>query len=201
MSDPSVPASSRQSDHKIHELILNRWSSRAMTGEAVSSAVIQQLLEAARWAPSTGNEQEWRYLYSMQGDVHWETFFNLLADGNKTWCVRAGALIVVLSKKNFARRPGPNPAHSLDTGMSVQNLLLQAAHLGNLVAHPMGGFDRARAKIALNIPEDVNVECMIAVGIAGKPELLPPDLQTREVYSTRKPVEEIARSGSYSFEI
>lgn len=200
MSEFSQTAAERQAEHDIHELFLKRWSSRAMSGEPVSEATMHQLFEAARWAPSTGNEQEWRFLYVLREHKDWHLYFSLLAEGNQTWCQRAGALIVVLSKKNFSRRPGPNPTHSFDTGLAVQNMLLQATHLPDLVSHVMGGFDRGRARVALNIPEDVNVECMIAIGIAGNPELLPPDLQAREVPTQRKPVSEIARTGRYTFD-
>ncbi len=196
---PTMPSVSRQSDFGIHELFLKRWSSRAMTGEPLPVGTLQQLFEAARWAPSSSNEQEWRFLYAEKGSDDWQGFFNLLMDGNKVWCERAAALVVVLSKKTLSRNGNPNLVHSLDTGMAVQNLLLQAAHLPDLVAHPMGGFDRTRAKLLLQVPDDVNVECMIAVGVAGRVDLLSPELQAREAFSTRKTVAEIAKPGKYSF--
>jgi nitroreductase len=54
----------RKADHPIESLFVRRWSPRAMSGEPISDEQMRTLFEAARWAPSTYNEQEWRFLYS-----------------------------------------------------------------------------------------------------------------------------------------
>ncbi|HWL09787.1 MAG TPA: nitroreductase family protein [Planctomicrobium sp.] len=202
MQDPnSVPplnVAPRQADHEIDDVILNRWCSRAMTGDSVPELLLFKLFEAARWAPSSFNNQGWRFLYTQRERNDWPDFLNLLTEWNRSWCERAGALIIVLSMKTFSHDGTPNPTHSLDTGMAVQNLLLQATHLG-VVVHPLAGFDHELARETLKIPDDVHIECMIAVGIAGKHELLPSKLLAREVRSRRKPISEIVRSGKYTF--
>ena len=58
------PLEHRRADHPIDPLFLRRWSPRSMTGEGLSEAELLTLFEAARWAPSTGNEQEWRFLFA-----------------------------------------------------------------------------------------------------------------------------------------
>lgn len=193
------PLEHRQADHAIQELFLKRWSPRAMTGEKVPQKTLNELFEAARWAPSTYNEQEWRFLYAHRETEHWQSFFGLLIEANQQWCANAGVLILTLSKKTFARNGNPNPVHSLDTGMAVENLLLQAAATDNLLAHGMAGFDRSKARTTLNIPDDYEVECMIAVGRPGDPEKLPEALRAREEVSGRKKIEEFARAGAFQF--
>ena len=54
----------RQSTHEINPLILNRWSPRSMTGEELDEDTIMSLFEAARWAPSSYNNQPWRFIYA-----------------------------------------------------------------------------------------------------------------------------------------
>ena len=71
----------RKADHPIEKLFLARWSPRAMTGEPLKDNEIASLFEAGRWAPSTYNEQEWRFLYARRDTPHWQTFFELLAAG------------------------------------------------------------------------------------------------------------------------
>ena len=188
----------RTADSPIEEIFLKRWSPRAMSGEPIEPTQLLRLFEAARWAPSTFNEQEWRFAYALRGSSHWGTFLNLLMEANQGWCANAGALIVAISAKTFARNGKPNPVHTLDTGMAIQNLLLQAAAI-NLVAHPMAGFNRPQTKQALNVPDDHQVECMIAVGHPGDPAALPEELQTREVPTTRKPVSQFAVEGTGVF--
>ncbi|MCA8996609.1 MAG: nitroreductase family protein [Planctomycetaceae bacterium] len=193
------PLSIRQPDHPIEPIFLKRWSPRAMSGEPISQDILNSLFEAARWAPSTYNEQEWRFLYARRDSDHWDTFFNILVEANQTWCRNAGVLILVCSAKTFSRNGKPNPVHSLDTGMAVQNLMLQATTFPQVVTHAMGGFDRGRARTALRLPENYEPECMIAVGIAGDPDQLPEELRAREEVTSRKGIGEIAAEGPFSF--
>src|SRR5919109_5125005 len=94
---------SRKSSYPINPLILNRWSSRAMTGEELDDDTIMSLFEAARWAPSSYNNQPWRFIYAKRNTLHWNKHFNLLAEPNKVWTNNAAALVVVISRKNFER--------------------------------------------------------------------------------------------------
>ena len=79
------PLAVRQADHEVDPLFVKRWSPRAMSGEAVEQSLLNRLLEAARWAPSTYNEQEWRFLYAHRETPHFQTFFELLLEGNQAW--------------------------------------------------------------------------------------------------------------------
>jgi nitroreductase len=192
------PLTVRTADHPIESIFLRRWSPRAMTGEAVSTQELMRLFEAARWAPSTYNEQEWRFLYGRNGTQHWSTFFNLLMAANQAWCKNASVLIVVCSKKTFTANGKPNPVHTFDSGAAFENLALQGGAMG-LVVHGMAGFDRTKAQNDLKIPEDYAVEAMVAVGRPGDPNSLPPELKEREHPTGRKTVDQIAREGVFSF--
>src|SRR5437764_8110244 len=111
----------RKPDYPIESLFVRRWSPRAMSGEPISEKELLTLFEAARWAPSTYNEQEWRFLYSPRASQHWPAFFGLLMDANKVWCQRAAVLVVVLSHKVFTRNGSPNPVHTFDSGAAFEN--------------------------------------------------------------------------------
>jgi nitroreductase len=91
----------RKPSFDIHPLILNRWSARSMTGEEVDDNIIMSLFEAARWAPSSFNNQPWRFVYAKRNTVHWDTLFNLLLESNKKWAKNAAVLVVIVSRKNF----------------------------------------------------------------------------------------------------
>ncbi len=188
----------RTADHPIETLFVRRWSPRAMSGAAVEQADLLRLYEAARWAPSTFNEQEWRFLYAHRESAAWPTFLGLLMEANQTWCRQAGVLIVLVSHKVFTRNGKPNPVHTLDTGAAMQNLALQGAAM-DLVVHPMAGFDREAARTKLEVPDDYAVEAMIAVGHPGDPDQLPEELRSREVPTSRKPVGELICEGKFNF--
>lgn len=186
--------SHRKSDHPIQPLLLNRWSPRAMTGEAIEDEIILSLFEAARWAPSCYNSQPWKFLYAKNGTPHFSTFFSFLVDFNKAWCEKAALLGVIASETLFERNKKPSITHALDTGAAWENLALEG-NSRNLVVHGMQGFDYERAKRELNIPEDVEVLAMFAVGKPAPAEMLPEDLQKKEAPSNRKKVSEFAFEG------
>lgn len=198
MSDLPDPLEHRTADYPIEPLFLKRWSPRAMTGEPLTERELKTLFEAARWAPSTYNEQEWRFLYAPHGSQHWPTFLGLLMEANQVWCRNAGVLVVVLSHKVFERNGKPNPVHTFDSGAAFENLALQGAAMG-LVVHGMAGFDRDKARAELRVPDDYDVEAMIALGHPGHLGDLPDELRTREVPSGRKKVEEIICEGPFAF--
>jgi nitroreductase len=197
MSQAAIPGSPRKADHPIEPLFLRRWSPRAMSGESLTEEELRRLFEAARWAPSTYNEQEWRFLYARRDTPHWPLFFDLLAEGNKAWCHRAAVLVVVLAKKVFTRNNQPNPVHLFDSGAAWENLALQATAMG-LAAHGMAGFDFDKARRVLRVPDQYAVAAMCALGRHGKPEDLPPPLRELEKPSSRRPISESICEGPFA---
>ena len=186
----------RELEFPCNELFPKRWSPRAMSGEEISDSDLMTLFEAARWAPSSYNNQSWRFIYAKRGTENWHKFFNLLVGPNQVWCKNAAVLIVTVSKKTFDHNEKPSITHSFDAGAAWENLALQATFSG-LLAHGMQGFDYEKAKAELNIPENYNVEMMIAVGKPGKKEDLPENLQAMEVPNERKKLNEIVMEGSF----
>ena len=97
-------------DHPVDRIFVDRWSPRAMSGEEISHGELLTLFEAARWAPSSMNNQPWRILYASRSSRHWQLFFDLLVDSNKVWCANAAALLVVISKTYLRERQAlPHP--------------------------------------------------------------------------------------------
>lgn len=186
----------RKSTYPINPLILNRWSPRSMTGQDLDNEEIMPLFEAARWAPSSYNNQPWRFIYAKRNTEHWERLFNLLAEGNKTWAINSSLLVVVISRKNFERNEKPARTHQFDAGSAWENLALEAFSRG-LVAHGMQGFDYDKARIDLEIPDNFEVMAMIAIGKKGPREDLPPELQEKEKLTDRKPLTDIVMEGIY----
>jgi len=186
----------RRTDHPVDPLFLDRWSPRAMSGEAIAHEELMILLEAARWAPSSGNNQPWRILYARRDSVHWPLFFDLLVEGNRVWVRNAGALLLFMSKTTFDHNGKPSVTHAFDTGAAWENLALQGTMRG-LVVHGMEGFDYERARTTLGIPEGYQVLAMVAVGKPGPKEALPEKLQAREAPNDRRPLDRTICEGPF----
>ena len=186
----------RITEHPINPLILNRWSPRSMTSEELAEDDIMSLFEAARWAPSSFNNQPWRFIYAKRNSKHWDRLFNLLVDANKTWAKNAAVLVVVISRKNFEYNGKPARTHQFDTGSAWENLALEASARG-IVTHGMQGFDYEKAKAELGIPGDFEVMAMIAIGKRGPKENLPTELRDKEKPNDRKALKEIIMEGTF----
>src|SRR5437879_493302 len=102
----------RKPDYPIEAILLDRWSPRAMSGEEISEEELMRLFEAARWAPSSFNAQQWRALYARRGTEHWQTFFDLLVDANKTWAKNAAYVGVFISHKKLEHKYEPSSTAS-----------------------------------------------------------------------------------------
>jgi nitroreductase len=190
----------RKPDHPIDPRFLTRHSPRAFTGEEVSEADLMSVLEAARWAPSASNSQPWRFLYARRSSPHFASFLDLLIPYNQDWAQHAGALVFVVSAKNFTA-PGRTEArfsrsHSFDAGAAWMSLALQAHELG-WVAHGMGGFDVERAREALKVPDDHQIEMVLALGRAGPKEILAERFWAGETPNGRRPITELAFEGGF----
>lgn len=188
----------RRPEYPVDDIFVDRWSPRAMSGEGIGETELMSLFEAARWAPSSYNNQPWRILYARRDSAHWPLFFDLLVESNRAWARNAAALLVLISKTTFDHNGKPSITHSFDTGAAWQNLALQGFSRGYVV-HGMQGFSYERAREELHIPAEYRVEAMAAIGRPGRKEELPGELQQREAPNDRRGLRNTVCNGPFSF--
>ena len=192
--------SSREPQHPIDPLFLERWSPRAFDGSELPDADLMTMFEAARWAPSAFNSQPWRFLYAKRGDENWERFLSLLIPWNQGWAHSASVLVYILSDTlpftDKAGEPATSHSHSFDAGAAWACLALQATKLG-YHAHGMSGIQLDLARTELEVPERFRIEAAAAIGRIGDPARLDEKLRAREVPSGRKAVAEFAFAGNF----
>lgn len=186
----------RKANYAINPLILNRWSPRSMTGEEITDEELFPLFEAARWAPSSYNNQPWRFLYAKRTDADWSLFFNLMVPFNQSWAKNASVLLLIISGKYFEHNRKPCRTHSFDTGAAWACMALEGSWRG-LVVHGMEGFDYEQAQLTLQVPNDYQVEALVAIGKRASFNKLSEELQKKEVPSSRKPLSEISWEGKF----
>ena len=181
----------------IHPLLAERWSSRAFDSRPLEAAALTALLEAVRWAPSSANEQPWRFVVVARDDPDHAAAVEALNPGNRLWADRAAALIVAAARTTRTRDDSPNRYAWHDTGLATAQLIFQANALG-LVAHPMAGFDATKIRAVVSLPAEVEPVSVIAVGHRAPAETLPEDLRERELAPrSRRALGEAAFRGKY----
>jgi nitroreductase len=167
-------------EQPLLEVIERRRSSRAYADKPVEPEKIKALFEAARWAPSSSNEQPWVYMYATQEQPElWSKLLNTLLEGNRIWANKAPLLVMALARKNFLANDKPNGSARYDLGAANAFLSLQATELG-LNVHQMGGFNRETAKAELNIPDTHEAVVVMAIGYLGDVEKLAENFKLRE---------------------
>ncbi|RMG67416.1 MAG: nitroreductase [Calditrichaeota bacterium] len=193
-------ASNRQRSESVSNtetLFTRRRSIRAFSDREVEFAVLERLFEAARWAPSSYNEQPWRFLFARRGEAAFEALAQCLLPSNRQWASRAAVLVLTAVDSRLAAKGQPNRYAWHDAGMALQNLLLQATNLG-LLGHPMAGFDAAQVRQVFHLPETWQPVTITALGYPGDPSSLPPELRSRETAPRqRKALSELVFHGSF----
>ncbi len=179
-------------DFPIHDLLARRWSARAFSTKTVEKSKLLSILEAARWAPSSRNEQPWRYVvFTDDNREKLDKARSILLEINN-YAKRAPILICAITKRTYSDNGIYNRLHFHDLGAANENMFLESFNQG-LIMHEMGGFNRDKARELFNIPDDYEVGIMIAIGYQDSHEILPE--RYREKANSpreRKPLSEIA---------
>ncbi|MFY9797442.1 MAG: nitroreductase family protein [Candidatus Nitrosopolaris sp.] len=181
-----------KTDHPINELIARRWSARAFSTTPVEKSKLLSILEAARWAPSSRNEQPWRYIvFTNENPEKLKKAQSVLKDINQ-YAKRAPILICAITRKTYSDNNIYNRLHFHDLGAANENMFLEAFNQG-LIMHEMGGFDVEKAKEVFSIPEEFEIGIMIAIGYQDTHDVLPESLLKKaHMPRQRKSLSEIA---------
>ncbi len=164
----------------ILEIIQERWSPYSFSPAPVEEFKMKAMFEAASCAPSCNNEQPWIFVFSTQDDRDtFNDYIGFLSDGNKVWAKNAYALVISMAKTKFSYNGKPNRYAFHDTGMAVNNLLLQALAL-DIYVHQMGGYSIEKVKEYFKLGNDIEPVAMMALGYLGDGSLLSPELIKRD---------------------
>jgi nitroreductase len=185
-------------DHPIHDLIRHRWSPRAFADKPVPADVLRSLFEAARWAPSSSNEQPWVFIVGTREDSATHAkLLSTLVEPNQVWAKHAPVLVIAVSHHTFAKNGNPNRNAFYDTGAAVAHLTTEATSRG-LAIHQMAGFDPHKAAELFSIPKDWEPIAAFVIGYPGEAQNLPDTLRERELAPrSRKPLSEFVMSGTW----
>jgi nitroreductase len=178
-----------KSDHDIHPLIKRRWSPRAFDPRPVERDKLLRILEAARWAASSNNEQPWTYLLATQENpAEFAKMLACLVPGNQAWAQHAPVLMISVAKTFFDRNQQPNRVALHDVGAASAQLTGEALNQG-LFVHQMAGIEPDKIRADYQLPPGHEPVAALAIGYPGNPDTLPEPFKSRETAErTRKPI-------------
>ncbi len=185
-------------DHPINNLLAERWSPYAFDSRRVSDDDLRSIFEAARWAPSSYNEQPWSYIVATQDDpTEFEHLISCLVEPNRAWAKAAPVLALGVVNLRFRRNNKENRAAVHDLGLASASLTFEATSRG-LHVHQMIGIYPDRARELYHIPEDAIAWTALAIGYKADPCEAPEALRERDsTPRTRKPLSEFVFSGAW----
>ena len=165
-------------------LITRRWSPYAFdSSRQVEIEKLMACLEAARWAPSSSNEQPWHFSYAdkFTDPAAHAQILKFLVEFNQGWAQHAPLLGIISTRHLSALFENKMNTHAeYDCGAAMAFFTVQATELG-LVVHQMAGFDSVKATEDLSLPESFTALTVFAVGYAAdEANFLPEFLQERD---------------------
>lgn len=185
-------------EYPIQDFLANRWSPYGFTDRVVSEADLSSLFEAARWAPSSYNEQPWTYLVATrQSPSEFERLLSCLVPANQAWAKAAPVLALGVVNLRFALNQKDNRAAVHDLGLSSANLVMEATSRG-LSVHQMIGILPERARELYLIPDHAEAWTAMAIGYMANADELPAGMRERDLAPRqRKPTRQFVFTGSW----
>ena len=185
-------------DHPVHELITARWSPYGFSSKPVSNGDLRAIFEAARWAPSSYNEQPWSYIVALQENrADFDGALSCLVEPNQTWARNAPVLVFCITSKSFTRNGKPNAAAEHDLGLAAGNICLEAT-ARELSVHQMIGILPDRVRELYHVPDGHEPLTALTIGHAADPTSLPEEIRERDQSPrTRKPLAEFMFTGKW----
>lgn len=185
-------------EYPLHELIRRRWSPRAFSERPVDRERLRQLFDAARWAPSSYNEQPWRFIVATPDEKgRYGRIASVMNEGNRKWAYGAPVLGLTVVRTTLEKNGKPNRMARHDLGQAMAYLTMEALR-HDIYVHQMGGIQPGRGRELFRIPDDFEPVTMFALGYRGDPEQLPESRKRSEhAVRSRKPIDEIAFRGDW----
>ncbi|MCX7697301.1 MAG: nitroreductase family protein [Bacteroidales bacterium] len=170
--------------------IEKRFSPLSFDSRPIDEITLKQLFNAASRAPSSFNEQPWRFYYSFKGQDSYEKLIKSMDPYNQVWASTAPVLVVVGAKKTFTHNNNPNSYARFDTGTAIGFLIIQAME-NDIYSHMMAGFNPDQVRKDFQINEDIDIITILALGYLGDPYSLPKEYHERATNRRpRKPLDE-----------
>lgn len=189
MSNFDFDFSNRTAKNNADQLIVQRWSPRAFEKTVIDDAVLERIMQAARWSPSCFNAQPWRIYTS--NEVTFGDYLDLLVEGNQDWAKNTSVLGFMVATRNFEHNGKPNNFAEFDCGAAWMSLSLQA-RLEGLHTHGMGGFKAEEASQYLQLDSDAHKVVMaFSIGKVQDPASMDAATRSKETPNERKSLTDI----------
>lgn len=159
----------------VFEAVRKRRSIRKFADRPIEGEQLTKILDAARWAPTAGNQQRWRFIV-----VTSPTLKEMVRKISPGIFSRPAAFVVICSLREEELSHWDESLLLADCAIAAQNMLLAAYALG-LGSCIALSFSKIALKEILDIPEHAEPEFIITLGYANEQPQPPPRLPLEEI--------------------
>ena len=143
----------------VMQAVRQRRSIRKYLDKPVPTDVLEQIMNAARLAPSARNLQEWKFVVVRDPDLRRQ----LGESSGYPFIASAPVIIAGVSLAPERVMSCEVPAYAVDLAIAMTNITLAAVESG-LGTCWIGGFTQQKVKDALRIPDDYKVVELMPLG-------------------------------------
>ncbi len=182
----------------VTQAIALRRAYRSLAPVAITDELIRDLARHAQLAPSCANNQPWRFVFV--DDPAKLVEMRAAFTAHNAWAHAASMIIAVFGRKEDDCVYPDRDYFMFGCGLATAFLILRATELG-LVAHPIAGFNSAKTREVLGIPEAYTVITLILVGLKSdtiSPVLTPKHIADESVRPPRLPFDKFAFRNVYA---
>ena len=173
------------------KVFIERWSPRSFVSDTIPELDLKKIIDAARWSPSTMNEQPWLFFTASREALKFQEFVKCLNEGNQVWAKHSALLDLLLRGSFLKKNQERNSLADFDCGAAWMALTIQARLLG-YYTHGMGGINRAKIEELLNLDvKKQKVMMGFALGKRADASALPEELRNKEIPSPREELGDI----------
>lgn len=152
---------------QLDKLIILRRSKRKYINKPVPVKKLGEILDLARYAPSAGNLQNWKFIVVTDQKTKEEIARACL---NQLWMTQAPILIVIAGDLDSAKALYHSKAESYTTqscANAAMLMQLKAVDLG-LATAPVASFDYKRVQRILEIRDNTKPYIILTLGYSGE---------------------------------
>lgn len=151
----------------VSDVFINRHSGKLYDpARCVTEDQMRACIEAARWAPSSHNDQPWNFIICdkvLTPGAYEKALNSLEKESQKEWVGQAPVIVIVVARSIELKKKKINPWYEYDTGAAAISMALQATDLG-LMAHQVGGFSREKIQEGFSLPLDCKPMTLMVIG-------------------------------------
>ncbi|MFC2023707.1 nitroreductase family protein [Chloroflexota bacterium] len=160
----------------VNETIYGRRSIRRYTDQAIDSEVLENLLDAARWAPNGGNRNPWRFVV-VTSPVQKRLLLKFTPGVDD---MPAAIVIICIEMKQARVKETARLVYMADAAIAAQNMALAGHSLG-LGSCMVVSFADAALRTLLSLPDRVAPYLILTLGYPDESPEPPPRRAIREI--------------------